>query len=110
VIGSRAKIKVVKNKVAPPFKTTEVDIMYGTGISREGDLLDIAAAMEIVSKSGSWYSYEGERIGQGRENSKEYIKNNPEFYDLLEKKVKEAIRGDKSADRIKPSSGSEDAE
>lgn len=92
MIGNRTKVKVVKNKVAPPFKATEFDIMYGTGISKEGDMLDIAASMEIVTKSGSWYSYEGERIGQGRENAKEYIKNKPEFYSMLEKKVKDAIR------------------
>lgn len=92
LIGNRTKVKVVKNKVAPPFKATEFDIMYGTGISKEGDLLDIATSMEIVSRSGSWYSYEGERIGQGRENAKEYIKNKPEFYSMLEKKVKDAIR------------------
>ncbi|HNX28988.1 MAG TPA: recombinase RecA [Syntrophomonadaceae bacterium] len=91
MIGNRTKVKVVKNKVAPPFKATEFDIMYGTGISKEGDMLDIAASMEIVTKSGSWYSFEGERIGQGRENAKEYIKNNPEFYSMLEKKVKDAI-------------------
>ncbi len=91
LIGNRTKCKVVKNKVAPPFKSTEFDIMYGTGISREGDLLDIAASLEIVNKSGAWYSYEGERLGQGRENSKEYLKNNAEFYALLEEKVKDAM-------------------
>lgn len=93
LIGNRTRLKVVKNKVAPPFRNTEFDIMYGTGISKEGDLLDIAANMEIITKSGSWYSYQGERIGQGRENSKEYIRNNPEFYTMLEGKVKETIRG-----------------
>jgi recombination protein RecA len=79
LIGNRTKAKVVKNKVAPPFKSAEFDIMYGSGISREGDLLDIAAGMDIIQKSGSWYSYEGERLGQGRENAKEYIKSNPDF-------------------------------
>jgi recombination protein RecA len=89
IMGNRTKAKVVKNKVAPPFKTAEFDIMYGTGISREGDLLDIAAEKDIIQKSGSWYSYEGERMGQGRENAKEYIKNNPEFMQMLNNKVKE---------------------
>jgi len=89
IMGNRTKAKVVKNKVAPPFKTAEFDIMYGTGISREGDLLDIAAEKDIIQKSGSWYSYEGERLGQGRENAKEYIKNNPEFMQMLNNKVKE---------------------
>ncbi|NLF45882.1 MAG: recombinase RecA [Syntrophomonadaceae bacterium] len=98
LIGNRTRLKVVKNKVAPPFRTTEFDIMYGTGISKEGDLLDIAASMEIISKSGSWYSYEGERIGQGRENSKEYIRNNPEFYTLLEKKIKESMKGNNNSE------------
>jgi recombination protein RecA len=105
LIGNRTRLKVVKNKVAPPFRTTEFDIMYGTGISKEGDLLDIAASMEIISKSGSWYSYEGERIGQGRENSKEYIRNNPEFYTLLEKKIKESMRGNNNSE----SSGGEES-
>jgi recombination protein RecA len=89
VIGNRTRAKVVKNKVAPPFKTAEFDIMYGFGISREGDLLDIAAEKEIIQKSGSWYSYEGERMGQGRENAKEYLKNNLEFTRMLENKIKE---------------------
>lgn len=91
ITGSRTKAKVVKNKVAPPFKVAEFDIMYGTGISKEGDLLDIAANINLIQKSGSWYSYEGERLGQGRENAKEYIKNNPEFYQMLESKVKSQL-------------------
>ena len=89
IMGNRTRAKVVKNKVAPPFRTAEFDIMYGTGISREGDLLDIASEKDIIQKSGSWYSYEGERMGQGRENAKEYIKNNPEFMQMLNNKVKE---------------------
>lgn len=90
--GNRTKAKIVKNKVAPPFKVAEFDIMFGTGISKEGDLLDIATAVGIVQKSGSWYSYQGERMGQGRENAKEYIKNNHEFCALLEKKLKETFK------------------
>jgi recombination protein RecA len=89
-IGSRTKAKVVKNKVAPPFKATEFDLMYGSGISREGDLLDIAADMDLVQKSGSWYSIGEERIGQGRENAKEYLKNNPKIYAELEEKIRAA--------------------
>jgi len=89
IIGNRTRAKVVKNKVAPPFKTAEFDIMYGSGISREGDLLDIAAEKEIIQKSGSWYSYDGERLGQGRENAKEYLKNNIEFTRMIENKIKE---------------------
>ncbi|MDR1160194.1 MAG: DNA recombination/repair protein RecA, partial [Syntrophomonadaceae bacterium] len=97
-VGSRTKAKVVKNKVAPPFKTAEFDIMYGQGISREGDLLDIACNIDIVQKSGSWYSYEGERMGQGRENAKDFIKNNPEIYASIEKKVKDIFVAGKEDD------------
>ncbi|MGI5911781.1 MAG: recombinase RecA [Syntrophomonadaceae bacterium] len=89
VTGNRTRAKVVKNKVAPPFKVAEFDIMYGSGISREGDLLDIASDREIIQKSGSWYSYEGERMGQGRENAKEYLRNNREFTHMLETRIKE---------------------
>ncbi len=91
MIGSRTKVKVVKNKVAPPFKAVEFDIMYGTGISREGDLLDVASDLNIVQKSGSWYSYEGERMGQGRENAKEYLKNNQEIALVIQKQIKEKV-------------------
>ena len=90
-IGSRTKVKVVKNKVAPPFKSVEFDIMYGTGISKEGDILDMAADLDIVQKSGSWYSYEGERMGQGRENAKEYLKNNPEICKICVDKIRHKI-------------------
>ena len=88
-IGCRTKVKVVKNKVAPPFKQAEFDIMFGRGISKEGNLLDIAADMKLVSKTGSWYSYNGERIGQGRENAKEYLRTNPEVCAELERKIRE---------------------
>ena len=91
LIGNRTKVKVVKNKVAPPFKSVEFDIMYGTGISQEGDLLDVASDLSIVQKSGSWYSYEGERMGQGRENAKEYLKNNPEINKTLQKMIRDKI-------------------
>lgn len=91
LIGNRTKVKVVKNKVAPPFKAVEFDIMYGLGISREGDLLDVASDLDIVQKSGSWYSYDGERMGQGRENAKEYLKNNPEIAQTIQRLIKEKV-------------------
>lgn len=88
-VGSKTKIKVVKNKVAPPFKTAEVDIMYGEGISIEGEILDIASDLDIVQKSGAWYSYEGERLGQGRENAKLFLRENPELKHEILMKVRE---------------------
>jgi recombination protein RecA len=93
MIGNRTRVKIVKNKVAPPFKTVEFDIMFGQGISKEGDILDIGSELDIIQKSGSWYSYEGERLGQGRENAKEYIKNNPNLYDEISKKINEVVKG-----------------
>jgi len=89
VIGNRTRVKVVKNKVAPPFRMTEFDIMYGEGISKAGDILDCATEAGLLEKSGSWYSYEGDRIGQGRENVKEYLKTHPEFMNMLEAQIKE---------------------
>ncbi|MGI6428190.1 MAG: recombinase RecA [Syntrophomonadaceae bacterium] len=90
-LGNRTRAKIVKNKVAPPFKTAEFDLMFGSGISREGDLLDIAADMEIIQKSGSWFSYQGERLGQGRENVKEYFRSNPEFFNQIDQQVRAAV-------------------
>jgi len=89
VIGSRARVKVVKNKVAPPFKEVEFDIMYGTGISREGDLVDLASQENIIEKSGAWYGFKGERIGQGRENAKDFLRDHPEMAREVELKVME---------------------
>jgi len=89
VVGSKTKIKVVKNKVAPPFKTAEVDIMYGEGISKEGSILDIGAEIDVVQKSGAWYSFNDERLGQGRENAKLFLKENPEVAAQIEAKVRE---------------------
>ena len=89
VVGSRTRVKVVKNKVAPPFREAEFDIIYGKGISKEGTLLDLAVDLNIIEKSGSWFSYQGERIGQGRENVKAYISNNPKIMDELDKKIRE---------------------
>ncbi len=88
IIGNRTKIKFVKNKVAPPFKIVEFDIIYGEGISKTGDLLDLATEQDIVEKSGAWYSYNGERIGQGRENAKVFLRDNPEAFAEIERKVK----------------------
>lgn len=89
-IGNRVKIKVVKNKVAPPFKVAEVDMMYGKGISQSGELLDMAADQDIIDKAGSWYSYNGEKIGQGRENAKKYLEEHPDIYDDVQHKVRKA--------------------
>lgn len=89
VIGNRTRVKVVKNKVAPPFKEAEFDIMFGEGISTEGDILDLAAENNIVNKSGAWYAYEGNKIGQGRENAKQYLKDNPEVCAEIERRVRE---------------------
>ncbi|MCI9100570.1 MAG: recombinase RecA [Lachnospiraceae bacterium] len=88
MIGNHTKVKVVKNKVAPPFKTAEFDIMFGEGVSREGNILDLAAEVNTVQKSGAWYSYNGEKIGQGRENAKKYLRDNPEICEEIEKKVR----------------------
>ena len=87
--GNRVRVKVVKNKVAPPFREAEFDVVYGQGISKEGNILDMAVNLDIVEKAGSWFSYNGERIGQGRENVKKYLKENPEILDEIEKKVRD---------------------
>ncbi len=91
VIGNRTKVKVVKNKVAPPFREAEFDILYGEGVSREGDLIDLAVAQNVVEKSGSWYSYKGERIGQGRENARQFMKDNAETRAALDAEVRTAL-------------------
>jgi len=91
VTGSRTRVKVVKNKVAAPFREAEFDILYGEGISREGDLLDIASNNNIVEKSGSWYSYKGERIGQGRENARQFLKDNKDVMAKLDTEVRKAL-------------------
>ena len=98
VIGNRTRAKVVKNKIAPPFRTAEFDVMYGTGISRTGELLDIAVKLEIIQKAGAWFSYNGERIGQGRDNSKEFLATHPELADEIEQKVRENV--DKLYDKL----------
>ena len=88
MVGNRTRIKIVKNKVAPPFKQADVDIMYGEGISKEGEIIDIASELDIVQKSGAWYSFEGERLGQGRENAKLFLKENPEIKQEIESRVR----------------------
>ncbi|WP_282577940.1 recombinase RecA [Paenibacillus mellifer] len=90
MVGNRTRIKVVKNKVAPPFKQAEIDIMYGEGISKEGSLIDIGTELDIVDKSGAWYSYSGERLGQGRENAKQFLKEHPEIANTIEQKIRES--------------------
>ena len=91
MIGNRTKIKVVKNKVAPPFRAAEVDIMYGEGISKEGEIVDIGSELDIVQKSGSWYSYNDERVGQGRENAKQFLKENPDIRQEIEMQIREIM-------------------
>ena len=87
-IGNRTRVKVVKNKIAPPFKEAEFDIIFGKGISASGDLVDLAAEADIINKSGAWYSYNGDRIGQGRENAKSFLRENPDVFDEIYGKVR----------------------
>ena len=94
VIGNRTRVKVVKNKIAPPFKEAEFDIMFGEGISMVGDILDLAAENNIISKSGAWYAYDGGKIGQGRENAKQYLRDNPAVCAEVERKVRELFNLD----------------
>lgn len=107
VLGNRTRVKVVKNKVAPPFKMAEFDIMYGTGISRSGDILDTAANMDIIEKSGSWYSYNGQRIGQGRDAVKQYLEDNPEVMEDIKRKIIDKVRaeGEKNSGEKPAASG-----
>ena len=91
IIGNKTRVKVVKNKVAPPFKEAEFDIMYGEGISKTGNILDMAVELGFIKKSGAWFSYEGEKIGQGRDNVRKYMQDNPEFCDNIERQVREAL-------------------
>jgi recombination protein RecA len=91
VIGSETKVKIVKNKVAPPFKTAEFDILYGEGISREGEIIDMGVEARILDKSGSWYAYNGEKIGQGKDNAREFLRENRDMAVEIENKVREAM-------------------
>ena len=108
IIGNKTRVKVVKNKVAPPFKLADFDIMYGEGISREGSIVDIGTEMEIVTKAGAWYSYNGERLGQGRENVKEYLKLHPEMANTLEKLIRENMNPAEATDELPEDDGSID--
>ena len=111
IMGNRTKIKVVKNKVAPPFRTAEVDIMYGEGISHVGEIIDMASEKDIVNKSGAWYAYKGERIGQGRENAKKFLTEHPEMRAEIEKLVRDEYGiGDKKAVEAKEKEKSESVE
>lgn len=89
MIGNRTRVKIVKNKIAPPFKEAEFDIMFGKGISKEGDILDLAAGIDVINKSGAWYAYNGDKIGQGRENAKQYLTQHPEMMAEVEQKIRE---------------------
>jgi recombination protein RecA len=91
VVGGRTRVKVVKNKVAPPFREAEFDVMYGEGISKEGDLLDLAVDKKIVDKSGTWFAFSGERLGQGRENVKQFMKDNPVVRQAIEDRVRKEL-------------------
>ena len=106
LIGNKTNIKVVKNKVAPPFKSTSVDIMYGKGVSKSGEIIDIASNLDIVEKSGAWYSYNGEKIGQGRENAKLFLESNPDIMDEIEHKVR--VHYDLEKEDIKKSTKKEE--
>ena len=112
VIGNRVRVKVIKNKVAPPFREAEFDVLYGKGISKEGNIFDMAVNLEIIDKSGSWFSYNGERIGQGRENAKRYLEEHPDIMDEIEKKVRDnfAKAFEQSLGEELPSDDEEDTE
>ena len=97
ILGNRTKVKVVKNKVAPPFKIVEFDIMYGKGISKSGEILDIGVDLDVIQKSGSWFSYDGNKLGQGRDSVKQLIEDNPELLEQLEAKIKAKIHGEPEA-------------
>lgn len=106
LVGNRTKVKVVKNKVAPPFRECEFDIMYGEGISREGDVLDLGAAQRVVEKSGAWFSYKGDRLGQGRENAKQSLKENPELLRKIEREVKVKLGMPVREEKVEPANTS----
>jgi len=104
VIGNETKVKVVKNKVSPPFKTAEFDILYGEGISREGEIIDMGVEAKVLEKSGAWYAYEGEKIGQGKDNTREFLRENRDLAVEIENKVREAL-----SIPLRPTGGSEAA-
>ncbi|TDI69276.1 MAG: DNA recombination/repair protein RecA, partial [Bacteroidetes bacterium] len=98
IIGNRTRVKVVKNKVAPPFKVVEFDIMYGQGISKVGEILDLGVELDIVNKSGSWFSYEGNKLGQGRDAVKQLLSDNPELSEEIERKIRDKVNGTSDQD------------
>ena len=104
VVGNRTRVKVVKNKCAAPFKTAEFDIMYGTGISREGSLLDVGVELGIIKKAGAWFTYEGEQLGQGRENAKQFLRETPELMVAIDERVRLLLMGTQAD--IDPADGS----
>lgn len=110
IMGNRTNVKVVKNKVAPPFKTASVDIMYGEGVSKEGEIVDLATEIDVIDKSGAWYSYNGEKIGQGKENVKAYLKDNPDLRDELEYRIREHYNILNGMKKPKMKKGSKDVE
>jgi recombination protein RecA len=91
VVGNRTRVKIVKNKLAPPFREAEFDILYNQGISYEGDLIDLAVEKKLIDKSGAWFSYKGERLGQGRDNAKQFVREHPEVFDALNNKLREMM-------------------
>jgi len=95
-VGNRTKVRIVKNKVAPPFKEVEFDLIYGEGISREGDIIDLAVEKNLVEKSGTWYAYHDQRIGQGRENAKQFLKENPKILEQMEQEILEHFKASKA--------------
>ena len=110
VVGNRVRVKVVKNKVAPPFKTAEFDIMYGTGISKEGSILDLGVDHDVIDKSGAWYTYEGERLGQGREAAKEFLRTTPDLREEIEQKVRAAVGLPAEVDPVEPTEAASETE
>ena len=110
VVGNRVRVKVVKNKVAPPFKTAEFDIMYGTGISKEGSILDLGVDHDVIDKSGAWYTYEGERLGQGREAAKEFLRTTPDLREEIEQKVRAAVGLPAEVDPVEPTEATSETE
>ena len=109
VVGNRTKVKIVKNKIAPPFKTAEFDIVYGEGVSRLGTLIDMGVELDIVDKSGAWYSYEGNRLGQGKEKAKAVLEENPAMVEEIERKVREKLVNDADAlEKAAPTEASDD--
>jgi len=108
VIGNQTRVKVVKNKVAPPFRQVEFDIMYGEGISKTGELIDLGVKSNIIEKSGSWFSYDSQRIGQGKENARQFLKDNPKIADEIEKKIRD--NGGKLSDALKGAPSEMEAE